>query len=127
MRLGFGPFMLLLIGLELSHHGGDVIVRVVGGGVDGDGSVGGVGVPPLVGGGSLSLLDFLDVGFPNVSSCFASLESNHDEGDDISKNYKCSRSTRPTRTSLLPGLRSIPLSKQIVAIPWTSIRPTASF
>ena len=118
--------MLLLMRLELSHRGGDVIVRIVDKGVGGNGSVGRVDAPPLVGGGSLSLSDFLDVVFPNVSSCSASLESNRDEGDDISENYKCSRSTRPTRASLLPSLRSIPLSKQIVAIPWTSIRPKAS-
>ena len=102
--------MLLLIWLEWNHRRGDVIVRVVDEGVDDNGSVGRaddngsvgrVDVPPLVGGRSLNLLDFLYVGLPNASSCFASPDSNHDEGDDISKNYKCSRSARPTRTSLL--------------------------
>ena len=109
MRLGLGPPMLLLIRLELSHRGGNVIVRVVDEGVDGNGSVGRIDVPPWLAGRPFSLLDFLYVGLPNVSSCSTSLDSDHDEGDDIPKNYKGSGSTQPTRMSLLRSLRSIVL------------------
>ena len=78
--------MLMLMRLELSHRGGSVIVRIVDKGVGGNGSVGRVNAPPLAAGGSPSLLDFLHVGRPNLSSCPASLDSDHDESDDISKN-----------------------------------------
>ena len=125
MRLGLRPPMLMPMRLELSHRGGSVIVRIVDKGVDGNGSIGRVDAPPLVAGGSLILLDFLYVGRPNISSCPASLDSDHDEGDDISKNYKVSKSTQPARTSLLQSLRSIVSRKQITAIPWTGIETTA--
>ena len=101
--------MLLLIRLELSHRGGNVIVRMVDERVDGNGSVGRIDVPPLVAGRPLSLLDFLYVALPNISSCSASLDSDHDEGNDMPKNYKGSGSTQPTRMSLLWSLRSIVL------------------
>jgi len=85
MRLGLGPPMLLLIRLELRHRGRNVIVGVVDRGVDHNGRV---GVSLFVAGRSPGLLDFLYVGQPDVSPCSASLDSSHDEGDNISKNYQ---------------------------------------
>ena len=116
--------MLLLIGLELRCRRGSVIVIVVDKGVDGNGSVGRVDVPPSVVGRSLNLTDLLYVGRPNASSCLASLDSNHNEGDYIPKNYKGSRSTRPTRLNLLRSLRSIELRKQNVVITWRGVKAT---
>ena len=78
--------MLMLMRLELSHRRGSVIVRIVDKGEGGNGSIGRVDAPPLAVGGSPSLLDFLHVGRPNLSSCSAGLDSDHGEGDNISKN-----------------------------------------
>ena len=121
MRLGLGPPMPMLIRLELSHRGGNGMVKVVDRWVDGNGRV---GVFLFVAGGSLSLLNFLYVGLPNISSCLASLDSSHDEGDDISKNYKGSRSTRPTRLNVLQSVRMIELRKPNAPIACTAAQTT---
>jgi len=109
MRLGLGQPVLLVIRLGLRHFWGSVVVMVVGRGVGGNGSVERVDVCHVVG-GSPNPLDFLYAGLPNIPSCSASLDSNHNEGDDISKNYKGSGSTWLTRSSLLRSLRSIELT-----------------
>ena len=79
--------MLLIKRFGLRHHGGSVVVMAVDRGVGGNGSVRRVDIFNVVG-GSPSLLDFLDAGLPNFSSCPASFDSNHSKGDYISKNYK---------------------------------------